>query len=70
VPRRIFKEGRGSGLGIFRSLSQKITQWESYSDKSNPITSRTGLHFRESSIAAKAKISQLMKRIELLEVRE
>ena len=39
-------------------------------EKTNPTTSRTGMFSIDSAIAVEAKITQLMRRLELLEVRE
>ena len=58
---------------LYEALAEKTIQWESYPDKSknqNPTTSKIKLHSIESSIAAEAKISQLMRRLELLEAKE
>ena len=54
----------------FEALAEKTIQWESCPEKPNPTTSKTGIHSIESSIAAETKITQLMKRIELLKARE
>jgi len=64
------KKDEDQGWDLFEALAEKTVQWESCSEKTTPTTSRTGLHSIESSIAAEAKITQLMKRIELLESRE
>jgi len=58
------------GWDLYEVLAEKTIQWESCPEKTNPITFRTSMHSIESSIAAEAKITQLMRRLELLEVRE
>jgi len=70
VSSRIFEERWGPGLGPIWSFSRKTIQWEPCPEKTNPTTFRTGMHSIESSIAAEAEITQLMRRLELLEVRE
>ena len=64
------KKDEDQGWDLFEALAEKIIQSELCPEKSTPTTSRTGLHSIESSIVAEAKITQLMKRIELLESRE
>ena len=64
------KKDENQGWDLFEALAEKTIQWESCPDKPTSTTSRTGMHSIESSIAAEAKITQLMKRIELLESRE
>jgi len=44
--------------------------WDSYPEKTDPKTLRTGMLFIESFIAAEAKIAQLTSKLELLETRE
>jgi len=54
-------------------LAEEIVQLESCSDKSknhNPTTFKIGLHSIEPSIPAEAKITHLMRRLELLEAKE
>jgi len=73
MSRKFFTKRWGTGLGFIRRFSWKTVQWESCSDKSknqNPTSSKTGLHLIESSIAAEAKISHLMRRLELLEAKK
>jgi len=57
-------------LDLYEALAEKIIQWESCLEKTNPTTFRTGMHSIESSIAVVTKITQLMRRLELVEVRE
>ena len=57
------------GWDLYEALAEKIIQWESCPEKINPTTFITGMHSIESSIATEAKITQLMRRLELLEVR-
>ena len=64
---KFLKKDEKQGWDLFEALAEKIIQWESCPEKHNPTTSKTGMHSIESSIAAEAKITQLMKRIELLE---
>jgi len=64
------KKDEDQGWDLYEALSEKIIQWESYPEKTNPTTSRTGMHSIVSSIAAEAKITQLMRRLELLEARD
>jgi len=54
----------------YEALTEKTIQWESCPEKTNPTTFRTSLHSIESSITAEAKITQLIRRLELLEDRE
>jgi len=58
------------GWDLYEALAEKIIQWGSCPEKTNPTTFRTGMHSIESSIAAEVRITQLMRRLELLEVRE
>ena len=64
------KKDEDQGWGLYEGLAEKTIQWESCLEKTNPITSRTGMNSIESSIATEAKITQLMRRLELLEARE
>ena len=64
------KKEEDQGWDLYETLAEKIIQWESCPEKTSPTTSRTAMHSIESSIAAGAQITQLMKRLELLEVRE
>ena len=70
VSRRFLKKGRGPELGFIWNPNRKDHSVESCPEKTNPTTSKTGMHSIESSIAAEAKITQLTRRLELLEVRE
>ena len=57
---------------LYENLAKKIQQ-EPFSDKSknqNPITFKTELDSIESFIAAEAKITHLMRTLELLEPKE
>jgi len=67
---KFLKKDENQGWDLFEVLAEKIIQWESYPKKTDPATSRTGIHSIKSSIAAEAKITQLMRRLELLEARE
>ena len=58
------KKDENQGWDLFEALAEKAIQWESCPEKTNPTTSRTGMHSIESSIAAEAKITQVMKRLE------
>ena len=44
------------GLDLFEALAEKTIQWESCPEKTDPTTSRTGMHSIESSIAARSKL--------------
>ena len=57
------KKDEDQGWDLFEGLAGKTIQWESYPEKTNPTTFRIGMHSIESSIAAEAKISQLMRRL-------
>jgi len=70
VSREFLKKDKNQGWDLFEALTEKIIQWESCPEKTNPTTFRTGIHSIETSIAAEVKIIQLMKRLELLEARE
>ena len=59
------KKDEEQGWELYEALAKKIIQWESCPEKTNPTTFRTGMHSIESSIAAEAKITQLMMRLEL-----
>ena len=67
---KFLKKDENQDWDLFEALAEKTIQWESCPEKTNPTTSRGGMHSIESSIAAEAKITQLMKRLELLEARE
>ena len=66
MSRRILKKDEEQGWDLYEDLAEKIIQWESCPEKTNPTTSRSSMHSIESSIAAEAKITQLMRRLELL----
>jgi len=51
------KKDEDQGWDLFEALAKKTIQWGSCSDKTNPTTSRTGLHSILTFIAAEAKIS-------------
>jgi len=58
---------------LFEDLAEKTLQWEPTLEKSwntTPISSKGGLHSIESSIAAKAKIASLMRRLKVIEIKE
>ena len=58
------------GRDLFEALPKMTIQWESCPEKTNTTTFRTGMHSIEPSIATETKITQLMRRLELLEARE
>jgi len=64
------KKDEDQGWDLYEALAEKTIQWESCPEKTNPTTFRTGMYSIESSIAAEAKITQLMRRLKLLEARE
>ena len=55
---------------FLEKMAEKTMQWEGFHEKSSITdpTSKDGLHSIENSIATKAKIATLMRRIEELEV--
>ena len=58
---------------LYESIAEKIIQWEPTSEtsrNSNSISSKGGLHSIESSIANKARITNLARRLEALETKE
>ena len=67
---KFLKKDENQDWDLFEALVEKTIQWESCPEKTNPTTFRTGMHSIESSIVVEVKITQLMKRLELLEVRE
>ena len=67
---KFLKKDENQGWDLFEALAEKIIQWESCPEKTNPTTSKAGMHSIESSIAAEAKITQLMERLELLKARD
>jgi len=64
------KKDEDHSLDLFEALAEKTIQWESCPEKTDPTTSRTNMHSIESSIVGAAKITQLTRRLELLEARE
>ena len=64
------KKDEDQGWDLYEVLAEKTIQRESCPKKTNPTTCRSGMHSIESSIAAEAKITQLMRRLELLEARK
>ena len=60
------KKDENQGWDLFEALVEKTIQWESWPEKTNPTTSRAGMHSIESFIVAEAKITQLTKWLELL----
>jgi len=66
----ILKKDENQGWDLYEVLPEKTIQWESCPERTNPITSRTGMHSIESSIPAEANITKFMSRLELLEARE
>ena len=64
------RKDENQGWDLYEALAEKTIQWESCPEKTNLITSRTSMHSIESSIAAEAKITQLLRRLELLEPRD
>ena len=49
------KKDEDQGWDLYEVLAEKTIQWESCPEKTNPTTSRTGMHSIESSIDAEAK---------------
>jgi len=67
------KNDEDQGWDLYEALAETIIQWESCPEKSknqNSTTSKTGLHSIEFSIVAEAKITHLMRRLELLEAKK
>jgi len=63
------KKDENQRLDLFEDLVEKALQWEPTPEKygnTNPISSKEGLH----SIDAEAKIFNLMRRMEALEIKE
>ena len=63
------KKDEDQGQDLYEALTEKTIQWESYLEKANPTTFRTGMYSIESSVVADTKITQLMSRLALLEAR-
>jgi len=60
-------------VDLFEDLVEKIIQWEQTfktSRNTNPISLKRGIHFIESSIAAKTRMANLSRRLKLLETKE
>ena len=71
--RGFLQKDEHQGWDLFEDLAEKIIQWEPTPEKSrntNLISSKGGLHYIESSIAAKARIANLARILELLETKE
>ena len=68
--RDFLKKDEDQGWDLFEALAEKTIQWESCPEKTNPTISKTGIHSIESSIAVEVKITQLTRRLELLEARK
>jgi len=67
------QKSENEGCDLYENLAEKIIQWEptnENSKNSNSISSNGGLHSIESSIAAKARIANLKRRLEVLETKE
>ena len=67
------QKDENQGWDLFEDLAKKTLQWEPASKKlrnSQSIALRGGLLSLESSIAAKAKIATIMRRIEALETKK
>ena len=60
------------GWDLYKNLAEKTIQWDPTSESSrNPnfISSKGGLHSIESSIANKAKLANLARRLKVLETK-
>ena len=58
---------------LYEDLAEKTIQWELTNENSrnlSSITSKGGLHLIESYIAGKARIANLVRRLEVLETKE
>jgi len=67
------QKDENEGWDLYEDLAEKIIQWESTSESSknsNSISSKGGLHSIESSIANEAKLANLTRRLEGLEIKE
>ena len=51
------KKDEDQGWELYEALAEKPIQWESYPEKTNPTTFKTGMHSIESSIVTEAKIT-------------
>ena len=61
------------GWDLYENLTEKTIQWESASETSrnpNSISSKGGLHSIELFIANEAKLANLVRRLEALEMKE
>ena len=59
-------------MEIYEDLAKKILQWEPSNEEfrnSNSISSERGLHSIEDSIATEAKLANIMRRLEVIELR-
>ena len=69
MSRGILQKDENQRRDLVENLVEKTLQWEPTPEKSkntNPIFSKGDLHSIESFIAAEAKISSLMRRMETL----
>jgi len=69
---RFLQKDENQGWDLFEDLAEKIIQWEptpKMSKNTNPISSKGGLYYIESFIAAEAEISSLMRRMKALEIK-
>jgi len=66
--REFLKKDEDKGWDLYKALAEKTIQWESCLEKINLTTFRTGMHSTEPLIAAETKITQLIRRLELLEI--
>ena len=67
------QKDENEGWDLYENLAEKTIQWEPTSESSrnsNSISSKKGLHSIESSIAAKARIANIARRLEVLETKE
>ena len=67
------QKDENKGWDLYENLVEKTIQWDPTSEisrNSNSISSNRGLHSIESSIANEAKLANLARRLEALEMKE
>ena len=67
------QKDENEGWNLYENIAEKIIQWEPTSETSrnpNSISSKGGLHSIESSIANEAKLANLARRLDALEMKE
>ena len=65
------KKSDEDAWNFLEELSEKTMQWETFTEKpiSTP-TNKNGMHTLENSIAAEAKMTVVMRRLDALEIKE